>query len=1191
MAFTVKFSKVFPNVFLFAAATVMAGCFCADYADESGVPGGDGKPRLMLWVKAEDLVGKLKDAGNVTVWPDASGLFNDLTDGVKDATAPSFKESGENGRPAVVFAGDARAKPKVVQALKAPLTGEWKGTTIFLVGSNLGSSSGWFGTGNGQGELRSFGPFQHCGSKNSFGFDKFAPLKGKPGPQLATVECGMDEKGAMNLTAYANGQQVATSSDPFPNYGVTCNSPTIGSYGTDVPHSGELYEMLIYKGVLTGSERRSTEEYLMAKYGLASSTPETAKAPAGYLMQKTASPPPALKNQPCQNGLQLWAAADDITGEDRQEVAVWQNHAGDKKPLTAIPGHSPKLVKDSVNGHAVLRFEAVPSSKPPVYDALELPLKGVWQELTLISVGRNLNGNWWFKSSNGKSQLRGSMSFAQHTGSSKFAGRSAALIGGEKDVSIGALIFGKLGDTGQYLKFNRYGYNLGTLEDPSQKLDIIFDKASIFEINNGISADLAELLIYNRALTDAERQQTERYLAEKYALPLKSAAEIAKDPTPRSKWSLSERQLPRHFSWLGNSESGKESWIQHGIFSICSLPDGRVAAISVWDEAHKEIGLYENGKSVTETSEGLPSGISGGGGMIATDGKHLYAGITPGGKTPKPPAGIRRLSFDLKEMPWPDLPKGRIKIDTTRDWQEIDGLAIIGRELFATLQHADGIRVYDAETGAFRRHLEVAAHGRLTADLAGLLWAADADGAIQMEVSGKPTGRKITGVSVGGLAVNPKGQLLIADKGKRQQVIVYDINGIKPVEVSTIGEPRGVYANRGIMSDTRLVEPSGVGVDAQGNVTVSGGWRIMNYGPDGKFRWKVICTHFCIVGDFDPGTDGNDIYTKNFHYAYKPGKAPGDDWEWVGYTADPTRFPEMATGGAYTIIRRLNGNLYRFRMAEGAEGVVVSRKEKDSEFFIPCAVVQTCENKTLPKTRLKAAPETGRYIWTDTNGNGLAENDEISMPPEKIKYDWSKYLFVDSQAGIWQPQGRTGMRYFPCTGFTESGAPVYTFATEKLIPRPPEFIDVRRTNYYPETDTMYLSGYTWENQAVPGEWVTSGSEIIRYDNWSKPTRKTACRIPFPTGATISSWDVVPKRNLLFAGELGSSVVFVYNTKNGKLLGIVEPDPDKVGGVGWLDFPGGAIHAFERKNGEIIISLEECFREKELVFRIPPGFEN
>ena len=36
----------------------------------------------------------------------------------------------------------------------------------------------------------------------------------------------------------------------------------------------------------------------------------------------------------------------------------------------------------------------------------------------------------------------------------------------------------------------------------------------------------------------------------------------------------------------------------------------------------------------------------------------------------------------------------------------------------------------------------------------------------------------------------------------------------------------------------------------------------------------------------------------------------------------------------------------------------------------------------------------------------------------------------------------------------------------------------------------------------------------------------------------------------------TSVVFVYDTTDGRLMGIVEPDKDLVGGVGWIDIAAG-----------------------------------
>jgi hypothetical protein len=237
--------------------------------------------------------------------------------------------------------------------------------------------------------------------------------------------------------------------------------------------------------------------------------------------------------------------------------------------------------------------------------------------------------------------------------------------------------------------------------------------------------------------------------------------------------------------------------------------------------------------------------------------------------------------------------------------------------------------------------------------------------------------------------------------------------------------------------------------------------------------------------------------------------------------------------------------------------------------------------------RLAGAPKAGRYFWVDRDGNGKPEPGEFSCSKADAARTTAFHdTFVDSKGGIWQPQGRQGMRYLPMKGLTHQGVPIYDLVDEVLYARPPEFAEVLRVQYFPETNAMYLTGYSWDQPARGTEhWGNCGREVIRYDDWDKPTRKVRSRMPFPDGAlNIKAISVAPNANRLFAGEMETSVVFVYDTTDGKLAGIVEPDKDLVGNVGWIDIPAG-VRAFERANGEILLLVEDSWAQKQMVYRL------
>ena len=92
-------------------------------------------------------------------------------------------------------------------------------------------------------------------------------------------------------------------------------------------------------------------------------------------------------------------------------------------------------------------------------------------------------------------------------------------------------------------------------------------------------------------------------------------------------------------------------------------------------------------------------------------------------------------------------------------------------------------------------------------------------------------------------------------------------------------------------------------------------------------------------------------------------------------------------------------------------------------------------------------------------------------------------------------------------------------------------------------------------------------------------------LPRAGAVNIHALAIAPLANLLFAAEMETSVLFAYDTQTGKLRGIIEPDADLVGGVGWIDIDTG-IRAFTRKNGEVLLLVEDSYAEKQMVYRLP-----
>jgi hypothetical protein len=1154
-------------------------------------------PRLLLWVKAEELAGRYQNGARLDVWPDASGNGHDL------------KATGEQ-RPvlkavlaaAPELAPDARALDKDLDPdvqkrpdrwavgfsgngsfFSLPLAGEWRGVTIFAAGKRL-ARPGLFETAPGHnGCLRQWGFMQSCGNTPGIN-NPFPAIRESPGTDVVCVAAGVDAAGVFTLATRANGAPQERATDAAPLYGVIFRTPRLGC---DKPgFTGEVAEFLLYQGVLSEAQIQATERYLMVKHGLAVAAEGPPPAPAlapGPATAETTKPLPPVTGTPAKSGLRLWLRADDAPDPRRGAlVASLPDRSPAKTPVTAPAAWQPSFEPAALAGRPALKFGSEPRGQEQAR-AFDLGLAGEWPELTLVAAGTDVGGVGFFDTAPARNGTFRTLSFAQLAGS-KLALDTSLPLAQRGALQVVTYTIRADGTGGRELA--SFWNGLPQANRAAELcIPILMRNPRIGTVNGGeanFQGLLGEVLLYDRALTDAERRQTEAYLAERYAVRFRTLEEVQRERS-QTRWSRLPH-IPAKTSWLGNTFSGKDAWVQSGISGITVLPDGTVAATSIWDERHKELGFYKDGQPVGPVIHGGASGIT-------CDETFFYVGHSGMGK---PTAGVRRYqrdgSFAGTEAPWPELGAAKwIRFETAKPWQEVRGVALLGTELFVTAAGAAEIRVYDKTTGALTRTVPVTGAGPIAAAPDGTLWVGCAEGVVQLAADGRATGRKIAGIAAGALAVDPQGALLVGAGAPRHQIVRYALGGAEPVEMGVIGVRGGVYAGPrpGLLGDDRLWNIMGVGADAAGNVYAQCNGQLMRaYSPEGALRWQLECSVFCVAADFDSAADGADLMGKLNRYRHRPGAPPGRDWQWQAVTADGARFPELAGGlGPCVAVRRLNnGRLYRYTWVDA---LAVHIQEPESELFAPCALYVREKGITQ---RPAHAPADGRFVWTDRNGNGRIESAECAPPPAAAQKGRESFsFFVDDAGGIWEPQDRWGVRHLPLQGFAASSAPIYDLAAEVWYPKPREFISVLRAWYFPATDTMYLSGYTWDHPATGKEyvWGCCGRELIRYDDWTKPTRALRCRMPFPEDSfDVKSAAIAHEAGRAFAVDK-ENVIFVYDTANGAFLGCIEPDKSLVGQVGWMDIDSG-LNVWRQRDGTLVLAAEESWSQRILLYRIGPG---
>lgn len=673
-------------------------------------------------------------------------------------------------------------------------------------------------------------------------------------------------------------------------------------------------------------------------------------------------------------------------------------------------------------------------------------------------------------------------------------------------------------------------------------------------------------------------------------------------------------------SWIGNTFGGNNKWVQIQISGMYVSADGTVYTNSGWDEAGREAGIYKNGDVVGKAEDLHGWGRLGGAAVVA-DQKYIYIAMQQGyvANQPKdqdyPPDKtnwhcVRRYQLSGKAAPFPGGRGWDKSMLIVSDKNEVTGLAILGNELFVS-EKGGNIRVYNKDTLKPLRNFAVPSPGQLTADRKGTLWViqnqnlGNSGKVLHYSKDGKQLPEIIADVAKpSAVTLDNRGRLLVADNGSRQQILIYNIVN-KPTQVGSFGEKGGIYAGvPGEIKDSKFYGISGVGCDRSGNIYVANdgfnrsGVDLRKFSTAGKLEWQLLGLHFIDNADVDPATDGMSVFTKQERFAMDYSKPPGKQWSYKGYTLNALKYPQdprLHTASDATLIRRIKGKPFMFLMDMYGGTLQIYRfnKATDGEVAIPSGIFVGSRGDDKPAYDgdwIPSQPPSGEWIWRDRNGNGKLESSE---------YDRSKdhpYIggwWIDSKGDIWKSlrtQDGKGIRHYPFQGFDSKGNPIYSYSKMEKQTHPSIFTDLRRIEYFPATDTMYLSGFTKDHPAIYQDYSKlMGSEIARVDNWSKGNRTPRWRIVLPTDTSNKSEVLTPTAmsvagDRVFVTTVKTWEVHAYDTKTGKLVRTLKPNGEVSGELGWVDIAYG-IRAYRRANREYLVFVEEDFKGKVVMYQM------
>jgi hypothetical protein len=536
-----------------AAILFMAG---DAFAQTSPIPTSG----LKMWLKAD--AGVTANANNqVSVLADQSGNGNDVTQSIT-ANQPTLVPNAMNGQPVVRFNGSSTylKLPSSLNSSSAlPLTFVMVTRGATSLQGALDSAPSLPNT------FRFFSNYVELWSQSPS-----VTLAPPAAGAITSVISQANGSGNRLLDVYLNGSEQGGGVKTGNTSPVAFTNGQIGRINTGYYYNGDIAEVLVYNRALSTAERQQVEGYLNGKYGVAvpsgltvspiSSTQAAlcwnwaGNAGMGVQVERkdgesgtfsvvatlTGSPTtfvdenlspgiqyiyqisgiqtqsitlePGIPTVPT-GGLNLWLAAGaGVTSSGaNNQVSVWTDLSAHGNVAQTVAGNQPALVSNVMNGQPVVRFNGAST-----YLNLNSALNGT--SALPMSV---------FVVTHGTSSLQGAFDSAPNQSTTlRFFQNYVELWNQSPSITLvppaaGAItsVVTQTYGTGNremdaFLNGAQQGHTFGNTSPA------VINNGQIGRINTGYyyNGDVAEVLVYNQALSTADRQRVEAYLNAKYSI-------------------------------------------------------------------------------------------------------------------------------------------------------------------------------------------------------------------------------------------------------------------------------------------------------------------------------------------------------------------------------------------------------------------------------------------------------------------------------------------------------------------------------------------------------------------------------------------------------------------------------------------------------------------------------------------------
>lgn len=706
-------------------------------------------------------------------------------------------------------------------------------------------------------------------------------------------------------------------------------------------------------------------------------------------------------------------------------------------------------------------------------------------------------------------------------------------------------------------------------------------------------------------------------------------------------------------SWIANDGGKPADHVPHSMESIFVREDGLVATICGWDEGGTNVGVWRDGAVYSVPFEsGTGSWGRNSGKAVVMDGTYVYQLMSFSGAAGD--NGISKNSNGLQRFPpksevWHFVARYRVSDGVGSRFntgygpaenlmlvaQETDqylaGLAIYGNDLIVAVPGvperniAPSLKIFDKTTMA----PSTTANGgfEITEGEAGYI-VADKKGYVWMY---QPDMKRIVAISLTNGAVRPqsviaipddvvvssfavdtyKNRVLVPNSGKDLNVLIYTDIYNTPALTSTFGVTGGIYVKspkpteegggeylEGEMGHLRFPGPTGVGVDAEGNIYVSNMFVntataiLYSYKEETReLNWKLEGLSFTGTADFST-TNRWLMNTPDKLHKVNYNNAGGRLDRLVASTLNPFAFPDDFRNFPSPIIcsvfnRNIGGSeiMYVSNMYSSILGAYRFDKEKHGYTAIPCNVISK------------------DYYWADADGNGRRDEGETEDFDQQIN---TFSIYPDADGNVWMTDAVAAsaveVKYFKNKGLNSFGGIEYDAPVSYRLPS--YIIEAGRVMYDTDRDELYITAYTTENPNPDAAiWGRAGSTLLIYKNVRRRmadieanpvhTWQPDAELLIPVA---SANDDSSAKSLAFAGDY----LFVMLTRNGTIniynrttldfVGYVEPGKVAGSTSGWTDITY-AVNARLNESGTYELLAEENGYAKVMHYLIRSLSEN